>query len=262
MAHSTVDPTTELGRTRRDGRVPGWPAGAVVWGGSTILVGAAGSAVGLTTGQHLQVTLWPDAVRTMAEMNTVLLMTVLVGMIGLLVGGTAGLLLHPSARVAAGFRGGLGFAVVGGFCGGLGPLLNTLSGGRLPLAGGFVLGCGLAGGIAGLVGYTFRPSRPKPGEISDDWAADPDLVDCRTAVGRVAASSSVASQWPILAISTGCLIVAMVTPVSPAGWPMLAVGLLGFAVVWVLAGQDRRLRALERQLRDQTDAEETVGSSS
>jgi MYXO-CTERM domain-containing protein len=43
------------------------------------------------------------------------------------------------------------------------------------------------------------------------------------------------------------------TPPSDAGWAILAVGLLGLAAAWALAAQERRIRELERQLRDKED---------
>lgn len=43
---------------------------------------------------------------------------------------------------------------------------------------------------------------------------------------------------------------------------MLAVGLLGFAVAWVLAGQDRRLRTLEQQISERSPMDDTDRSFS
>jgi hypothetical protein len=36
---------------------------------------------------------------------------------------------------------------------------------------------------------------------------------------------------------------------------VLAVGLLGLAVAWALAGQERRIAELDRKLRDRSDRE-------
>jgi hypothetical protein len=64
------------------------------------------------------------------------------------------------------------------------------------------------------------------------------------------ASSSVVRIGPVLLVSAGCLLAVGLSAPSPVGWAMLAIGLMGLAVAWGLAGQERRICQLERRLQE------------
>jgi hypothetical protein len=256
MTPSTLaDPDTEFRPLGPTARSPWRARDAAVWAGTAVLVAAAACSVGLAAGRRLPPLIWWDVGPDGPPEATAPLLAGLGGLYGLLAGGVAGLLRGPPGRIAAGLKGGLGFAIGGALAGGLGPLLSAATGGRLPAAGASAVACALIGGLMGLVGYTLRRWRTEHTPLpDDDWSADPTLAG-RPALPAVG-PGPVVRQWPVLAVSAACLVAAVVTPPSPAGWATLGVGLLGCAVAWILAGQERRLRELEQQLRQRERAGE------
>jgi hypothetical protein len=233
---------------------------AVGWAAATVAVAATASAAGVALGRQLPPFPWP-----VITTQTAGLMAGLVGLTGLLVGGAAGLVFGGPERNVAAVRHGLGWAAIGALAGGLGPILEAISAGRLPPAAATMIACAIAGLFAALVGYACRRRPPEPArDLADDWQADADLSDGppAPAIARIADAGSVMRQWPILLVSAACLVVIVVGPASPAGWPLLAVALLGFATAWALAVQERRLRVLEDRLRERTDDAEPDGYGS
>ena len=240
-----------------------WPAvSAVKWAAAGVAVAAAACALGVALGQQFLPVPWPDRELTGSVAGNISLMAGLGAAYGLLVGGAAGAVLAKRRRLTAALRHGLGFAAAGAVAGGLGPVLGAMSGGRLPAPAATTIACGIAGLLAGLVRFAMRRRPPEPLEdLDDNWPADADAVDRSPppTIGRVPETGQVARQWPILAIAVACLVVIVVGPASAAGWPLLAVALLGFAVAWALAVQDQRLRALEDQLRKRAAGTEPNG---
>jgi peptidoglycan/LPS O-acetylase OafA/YrhL len=98
----------------------------------------------------------------------------------------------------------------------------------------------VAGLLAGLAGYGWGGS--PAGEDKDDWTE-----------GRAAVNRPSVRLLAVIGVAVACLVAALATPASDAGWAVLAVGLLGLAVAWVLSDQERRIRHLERQLRERRD---------
>jgi hypothetical protein len=98
----------------------------------------------------------------------------------------------------------------------------------------------VAGLLAGLAGYGWGGS--PAGEDKDDWTE-----------GRAAVNRPSVRLLAVIGVAIACLVAALATPASDAGWAVLAVGLLGLAVAWVLSDQERRIRHLERQLRERRD---------
>jgi hypothetical protein len=232
----------------------------VGWGAAAAAAATLGCAAGLAAGGQLP---WkvPDWAPVLDDGigKVTLLMAALGAAIGWTAGTFVGLALGPRRLRALLTRCGVG-AVAGALAGGLGPVLAALTAGRLPAEAGAVLACGVSGALAGLVGVP-RSRRAEPvGPSEDDWPATPAPARQRTprraGAGR-AAAGSVVRLGPTVAVAAGCLAVVIVGPPSPAGWPMLGVGLLGLAVAWALSAQERqvrtlkrRVRALKRQLRD------------
>jgi hypothetical protein len=239
-----------------------WPAvSAVKWAAAGVAVAAAACAIGVALGQQFLPVPWPDRELTGSVAGNISLMAGLGAAYGLFAGGAAGLVLADRQRLIAALRHGMGFAIVGAVAGGLGPVLEAVSGGRLPASVATTIACGIAGLLAGLVGYAMRQRAQEPTRELDDWLADAEATDRSPppAVGRAPDAGPVIRQWPILAISVACLAVIVVGPASAAGWPLLAVALLGFAVAWALAVQDQRLGALEDQLRKRAAGTEPNG---
>jgi hypothetical protein len=106
--------------------------------------------------------------------------------------------------------------------------------------------------LTGLVGYTWGRKR-QPAVLADEEELPGERLErtpARRAVRRPAPAGPLVRLLPIFALSSGCLIAAILGRPSPAGWAVLAVGLLGFAAAWAFAGQERRIRELERRLRE------------
>jgi hypothetical protein len=260
---AVVDSPTEFGPIPGAGDRSRWRVvSAVGWAAAAVAVAAAASAAGVALGRQLPPFQWPVITFNGSATQTAGLMAGLVGLTGLLAGGVAGLVLGGAERNVAAVRHGLGWAAIGALAGGLGPILEAVSGGRLPAAAAMIVACGIAGLLAALVGYTCRRRPPEPARaLVDDWRTDTDLPDRPPAptIARTADAGPVMRQWPILLVSAACLLVIMVGPASPAGWPLLAVALLGFATAWALASQERRLRALEDRLPKRADDAELHG---
>jgi len=254
---AVVDSPAEFGPVTGD-RSRWRVVSAVGWAAGAVAVAVAASTAGVALGRQLPPFPWP-----VITTQTAGLMAVLVGLTGLLVGGAAGLVFGPERNVAA-VRHGLGWAAAGALAGGLGPILEAMSVGRLPAAAATMIACGIAGLLAALVGFACRRGPPEPiRDLESDWPAEPEAIDRPppAAVERVPIAGPVMRQWPILLVSAACLVIIMVGPASPAGWPLLAVALLGFATAWALTNHELRLRALEDRLRERASRQPEVEHS-
>jgi hypothetical protein len=93
---------------------------------------------------------------------------------------------------------------------------------------------------------------PSPGVVSG-WDPEPSIAT-RTAppapvsAGRSQPAGAAIRLAPVLMVSVTCLMAVGLSGPSPVGWAMLAIGLLGLAVMWALVGQERRIRELERKV--------------
>jgi hypothetical protein len=157
-------------------------------------------------------------------MREVTLMTALGGAIGWAAGAIVWLALGPRRVMSLLVRGVAG-AITGALAGGLGPIIGGLTNGRLPAEAVAVVACGVSGALAGFVGV-LRPGR--------SVAVEPSVDEWPTEQGRRPVRHAPAGPFvrlgPIVAVAVGALAVVIVGPPSPAGWPMLCVGLLGLAV--------------------------------
>jgi hypothetical protein len=182
------------------------------------------------------------------------------GASGLIVGGLAGLLHglvrreRPATRATAGLLAGLGGLVTGVIGGGFSPLAVDAVGPALPVEWSSALAWAAAGAMAGLVGYVWPRKRQQPDEADEDEPTD---------YRRARQKQWQPSRWsmsprvaPILALSLLAPVIALVTAPPGAALAFVAVGLLGLAVTGVVAGQERRIRELERLLRKQEDQDE------
>jgi hypothetical protein len=182
------------------------------------------------------------------------------GASGLLVGGLAGLLHglvrreRPATRAAAGLLAGLGCLVVGVIGGGFSPLVVDAVGPALPVEASSALAWAAAGALAGLVGYVWPRKRPAPDEADEEEPTEGRRT--RQREWRPSPWSMSPRVAPILALSLLAPVIALVTAPPGAALAFVAVGLLGLAVTGVVAGQERRIRELERLLRKQEDRDE------
>lgn len=225
------------------------------------------------------------------------------GVIGLVAGFAARLLLGRPSRPTAGLVRGLGFAVVGAAGGGLFPLVVSATAGQLPAEVSSALTWGVVCGLAAVVAYTgtrwpqpqplpaidtdnqrasdretvvvrsgvrlgagpggrseaVRMAADPPGRAGDEPPAvvtpgwDPEPVTATQTVvrptppevlptTRPTTSGAIVRVAPVLMVTVACLLAVGLSTPSPAGWPMLGVGLLGLAASWALVGQERRIR--------------------
>jgi hypothetical protein len=179
---------------------------------------------------------------------------------GFLVGGFAGLLHglvrreRPVNRVVAGMLAGLGGAVTGVIGGGFSPLIVDAVGPAVPVEWSSALSWAAAGALAGLVGYVWPRKMPEPGEADEEEPTEDRRT--RQKEWRPSPWSMSPRVVPILALSLLAPVIALVTAPPGAALAFVAVGLLGLAVTGVVAGQERRIRALERLLREREDRDD------
>jgi hypothetical protein len=146
--------------------------------------------------------------------------------------------------------GALGGALFGGF-GGLIPLLAAATRGVLPVWLSSTLAWAALGFATGAVG-SCGCRGPKPIDVIDDA----DDTRTRRAGPRVHAAwggrgfGPISRLLPVVGVSVACLAAVVAGTPSPVGWVMLAVGVLGLAVAWALASQEKRIRELERLLSE------------
>jgi hypothetical protein len=173
---------------------------------------------------------------------------------GFLVGAAVGLLSGHGRRVFGSRFGSSGrLGLLGGLTGlvaGLAPLLAVGLGQWVPPEVGFGLAGAAAGLVAGVIGHAWTRKAAEPEmEVSDEG---------EPAEERVVTAARPRQPWvpmlrllPVLAVS-GLTFVAASAIVPPGTRVVLiAVGLLGLAVAYVQAGQERRIRELERRLRSE-----------
>jgi hypothetical protein len=143
---------------------------------------------------------------------------------GLVFGAVAGGLFGTTGRVPAFLRWGVSWAAHAALAAGAGPLFAAATADWLSPLAGFGLSCVVLGGLAGLAVYTWgrRPVALDP----TDWPAEPAPAAGPISVGFLARLS------PIVVVSIACLVAVIVTPPGPAGRAILAIGLVGLAVVW------------------------------
>jgi MFS family permease len=226
--HQTADPLTDSD----DGlwfhpRPPWRAAGAVGWAVAGALAAGGAWWVGLLASRHLLGVTVLDADPDWSVLDAALFMAGVGAVCGGVVGGIAVLVFPSMPWIGAG-RWLLGIAF--GACGGaLSPIAVAATGGVLPPALSSALVWALVGLLAGAVGYTWRR-----GGLGLSTGAGGRLL-------------------PVGIVSCACMVVAVVGSESPLGWAMLAVGLLGLGVVWALAGQERRLRELEKRFPKRSD---------
>jgi hypothetical protein len=173
---------------------------------------------------------------------------------GLLTGVLIGLVFCDTLSGAAVLAWCLRGTAVGLLGGGLTWLLVSVTRNELAAEVSSVLAWCVAGLLVGMLGYGWRQLR-RPETDEDEVAQDeePQRERQQTARGQGAIRWPTVRLLPILGVAVGCLVAFVTTLPSDAGWAVLAVGLLGLAVAWALNGQERRIRDLERQLRDKQD---------
>jgi hypothetical protein len=178
------------------------------------------------------------------------------GIFGVVVGGAggvwSGVRSGKPSPLAAGVTGGACFGLAGALGGGLCPLVVVATAGWLTPEAASTLALAALGATVGVVGYT----RGRPGEPPAE-SEFPDAGEVEWSVVRPAddgpppaGHGATVRVAPVLMVSATCLAAMLVSPVSPVGWAMLAVGALGLAVAWALTSQERRIRELEVQLQE------------
>jgi len=143
-------------RSRKLARGPRLSA-AIGWGVAGAVATSAGWLVGLALTRALlgvAVLGAPLQGRVLAETTVVL--AVIGAVCGTLAGGMAGLLLGEPSRIGAGLLGAIGGAAVGALGGGLSPPLVAATAVWLPAEVSSAAAWGLAGLVAGFVGYGCR----------------------------------------------------------------------------------------------------------
>ena len=116
------------------------------------------------------------------------------------------------------------------------------------------LAMAVAGFFAGLCGYLLSRRPTEPDEPPDEEEeAEPPAVKIewllREPKRKWRIDPAFVRVLPVLAVSVGALLGAARLAPSEVALALLAVGLLGLAVAWVLYRQERRLDALERRPR-------------
>src|SRR5262245_7162796 len=245
------EPATEDRAGARGARRAGrwwFSLAAAGWGAAGGILSGTGWVVGVGIARvHLGV----DVLAVLREQDVAKAAALLAGqgvVLGLLGGAVVGLVLGGLGRagetVVPGALIGGAFGAVGGA---LTPCLLAATGAWLAPEVGSATAWAVAGLLAGLAGYGW--GGPRTEEDEDDWTE-----------GRVAVSGPRDTRRPsarlltVIGLAVACLVVALATPASDAGWAVLAVGLLGLAVASALSGQERRIRDLERQLREREDS--------
>jgi hypothetical protein len=173
------------------------------------------------------------------------------GIFGVVVGGAGGVWSGKPSRLAAGVTGGACFGLAGALGGGLCPLAVVATAGWLSPEAASTLALAALGATVGVVGYVFgRPGQPSAEpELSDVGEVELSVDRPADDVPPPAGHGATVRVAPVLMVSATCLAAMLVSPVSPVGWAMLAVGALGLSVARALTTQERRIRELEEQLR-------------
>jgi hypothetical protein len=241
---------------RRSVGRPTWRiASAAGWGGLAAAAAGGMWTLALVVSHLLFGSAARDALLDIDLFGTVSQLAAAGGIIGLAAGVAGGVWSGRQSRLAAGIAGGTGFGLAGAIAGGLCPALVAATAESLPPEVASTLVLGAIGGVVGLVGYTWgRSAEPADEmELTDEaaprdveWSVDRPAAE-EPAPARNGALIRVA---PVLMVSATCLAAMLVSPVSPVGWAMLAIGALGLAVAWALLRQERRIHELEQQLRD------------
>jgi hypothetical protein len=234
------DPTSELRHAAN------WPVTGAVGG-------ALACAGGVAAGQlWFKEELWPAELTARLFEMTVYTAGTGAGA-GLLAGNIVGLLSRHGrrlfgSRLDSGGRLGLLGALTGLLGGGLAPLLVVGLGPSIPSEVGFGLAGAAAGLFAGLIGHLWTRKPAEPGEELDD-EGEPAAGRVTTAARLHPAGVPMLHLLPVLAVAVLTFVAAIATFLPGTRVVLVAVGLLGLAVAYVQAGQERRIRELERRLR-------------
>lgn len=183
---------------------------------------------------------------------------------GLFAGAVVGLLSAWARRVVGrGLDSAIRLGLLGGLTGLLGgalaPLLVVRLGQSAPPEVGFGLAGAVAGLIAGLVGHVVTLRLAGHDAEADDEAGP---AEGRVTPGarHIPAAVPMLRLLPVLAVAVLTLVAAMATFPPGTRVVLIAVGVLGLAVAYVQAGQERRIRELERRLRQAQDAPPVTAS--
>jgi hypothetical protein len=189
------------------------------------------------------------------ELIGAVVLTVMSGVLwGLLVGAASGIRFRKSDRTNSGGVSPLIGAAAGATGGVFSSLLMAASASVLPASVSSSLAWALVGLVGGVVGSRLDRRRAERAEtvVEIDWSDDepgegePPPPDRRPRPTLVPTRPLL----PLVAVSVTCLVVTIVSPPSNLGWVVFAVGLQGLAAAWAITGQERRIRELERQLRE------------
>jgi hypothetical protein len=146
----------------------------------------------------------------------------------------------------------------GAFGGGLTPVLIAVTASWLLPEASSTAVWAVAGLLCGLFAYGLSRVQAEPDDTCDEdnWVASQAHEDePKGKEGeRCMHGKSSAHLLPVVAVAVACMALVIATPPSDAGWAVLAVGLLGLASAWALAGQERRIRDLEWQLRSRGES--------
>ena len=181
---------------------------------------------------------------------------------GVAVGATCGLLTGVASAILFG-RGnrakavvvlGFGGGSVGATGGGLTPAALTAAEGVLPPLVSSSLAWAIAGLLAGPIGFCWSlwtTSRETVDEEVEGSSQPPPRATTWVPHERRRRRNlgPVFRFVPILGVSVGSLVAAIVTAPSQVALALLAVGLLGLSIAGALMSQERRIRELERRLR-------------
>jgi hypothetical protein len=181
---------------------------------------------------------------------------------GVFAGNLVGLLSHRGRRVFGSRLESAGrLGLLGGLTGllvGLAPMLVVGLGPFVPPELAFALAGAAAGLVAGVIGHSWTHRPAETGAESDEETETGPRETAATLVRTP--GPPMVRLLPVLAVAVLTFVAAMATFPPGTRAVLIAVGVLGLAVAYVQAGQERRIRELERRLRQARDAPPVTAS--